>query len=96
MRIALAVLAALVFLLSGQPAAAEEYVPLRAAFESLGAQVDWDAQAGTAAVRWNGKTFLFQQGAVVKNSPAIVIPSPVRNQGGRLYVPQWTIARLTG
>ena len=66
------------------------YVPIRAAEETIGADISWEM--ATAAVRTGDQIYCFHLGNRVVNlghgiTGSIKLSGPVRNINGRIYIP---------
>ncbi len=75
-----------------------QYVPLKAALDQIGGQVEWDNVAKRATVHANGKTILvaMEQTSVEANGATQTISNPPLVQDGVLYVPEDFFSNVVG
>ncbi len=72
-------------------------VPVRAIFEALGAEVDWDKETQTVtAVKGETEVKLIVGGAAVKNGIPVTIDVPASNISGRVLVPLRFVSEALG
>ncbi len=72
-------------------------VPVRAIFEALGAEVDWDKETQTvAAVKGKTEIKLVVGGTAVKNGSPVTIDVPATNISGRVFVPLRFVSEALG
>ena len=90
-------------IINGKPLALEQppiiengrtLVPLRAIFEALGAEVDWNPETQTVTAGKGGTTVMLTIGSntLIKNGQQISLDVPARIVGGRTLVPVRAVA----
>lgn len=74
------------------------YVPLRAALDQLGGEVDWDNGAKSATVRSNGKTaqVTMTEAAVQVDGGVVNLSAPPLVKDGTLLVPEDFFSNVLG
>ena len=75
------------------------YLPVRASFNALGAQVSYSSATRTITVRMNGLTLTATDGAYVvyaNDRPLFNFSPAVIMSNGRMYIPASTIAKAVG
>jgi len=73
-------------------------VPLRAIFEAMGADIDWNGDTQTATAVRNGVTVTLQIGSneLIRNGETITLDVPAILYGGRTLVPARAVAESFG